>query len=57
MTIKNSQILKQSFKIAQKIERLGSKLHELIGATLELPEPAVVVPAGEAVVPRRRRVR
>lgn len=54
MTIKNSQVLKQSFKIAQKIERLSTKLHELIGATLELPEPAVVLPAGEAVVPRRR---
>jgi hypothetical protein len=54
MTIKNSQILKQSFKIAQKIERLSTKLHELIGATLELPEPAVVLPAGDAVVPRRR---
>ena len=54
MTIKNSQILKQSYKIAQKIERLGIKLHELIGSTLEFPEPAVVLPAGEAVVPRRR---
>jgi len=54
MTIKNSQVLKQSFKIAQKIERLSTKLHELIGSTLELPEPAVVLPAGEAAVPRRR---
>lgn len=54
MTIKNSQVLKQSFKIARKIERLGTKLHELIGSTLELPEPAVVLPAGEAVAPRRR---
>lgn len=54
MIIKNSQILRQSFKTAQKIERLGTKLHELIGSTLELPEPTVVLPAGEAVVPRRR---
>jgi hypothetical protein len=54
MTIKNSQILKQSFKIAQKIERLGTKLHELLGPTLVLPEPAVVLPAGEATAPRRR---
>lgn len=54
MTITTSQTLKQGFKIAQKIERLGIKLHELLGNTLELPEPAVVVPAGLAVVPRRR---
>jgi len=54
MTIKNSQVLKQSFKIAHKIERLSTKLHALIGDTLELPEPSVVEPTDEAVVPRRR---
>jgi len=41
MTIPDSLSLKKGMKIAAKIERLQQKLHELLGATLELP-PATV---------------
>ena len=53
MSITNAQTLKQGFKIAQKIERLGVKLHDLFGETLELPAPVLVVPS-EPSAPRRR---
>ena len=37
MTIPDSLTLKKAMKIATKIERLQAKLHELLGARLELP--------------------
>jgi hypothetical protein len=49
--------LKKAMKIAAKIERLQQKLHELLGATLELP-PATVTMTSQllevAKTPRRR---
>jgi hypothetical protein len=37
MTIPDSLTLKKAMKIATKIERLQAKLHDLLGARLELP--------------------
>lgn len=57
MTIPDSLTLKKGMKIATKIERLQQKLHELLGATLELP-PATETMKNQllevAKVPRRR---
>jgi len=57
MTIPDSLTLKKAMKIASKIERLQQKLHELLGATLELP-PATVTMTTQllevAKTPRRR---
>jgi hypothetical protein len=57
MTIPDSLTLKKGMKIALKIERLQQKLHELFGATLELP-PATETMKNQllevAKVPRRR---
>lgn len=57
MTIPDSLTLKKAMKIAVKIEKLQQKLHELVGANLELP-PAVVEATEKLVTlaqtPRRR---
>ncbi|MFZ0436306.1 MAG: hypothetical protein WAL87_10110 [Chthoniobacterales bacterium] len=57
MTIPDALTLKKAMKIAVKIERLQQKLHELLGATLELP-PATVTMTSQltqlASTPRRR---
>ena len=57
MTIPDSITLKKAMKIAAKIERLQQKLHELLGATLELP-PATETMKSQllevAKTPRRR---
>lgn len=57
MTIPDSLTLKKGMKIAVKIERLQQKLHELLGATLELP-PATATMTNQllevAKAPRRR---
>ncbi len=57
MTIPDSLTLKKAMKIAVKIERLQEKLHELLGAKLELP-PATETMKNQllqvAAVPRRR---
>jgi len=57
MTIPDSLTLKKAMKIAVKIEKLQLKLHELLGATLELP-PATETMKTQllevAKVPRRR---
>lgn len=57
MTIPDSLTLKKGMKIAVKIERLQQKLHELFGATLELP-PATATMTNQllevAKTPRRR---
>lgn len=57
MTIPDSLTLKKAMKIAVKIEKLQQKLHELLGATLELP-PATVTMTSQLVeaskTPRRR---
>jgi hypothetical protein len=57
MTIPDSLTLKKAMKIAVKIEKLQQKLHELLGATLELP-PATVTMTSQLVElskePRRR---
>ena len=57
MTIPDSLTLKKAMKIAVKIEKLQQKLHELLGATLELP-PATVTMTSQLVelsnAPRRR---
>jgi hypothetical protein len=57
MTIPDSLTLKKAMKIAVKIEKLQLKLHELLGATLELP-PATETIKNQllevAKVPRRR---
>lgn len=57
MTIPDSLTLKKAMKIASKIERLQQKLHDLLGATLELP-PATVTMTNQllevAKTPRRR---
>jgi hypothetical protein len=57
MNIPDSLTLKKGMKIAAKIERLQQKLHELFGATLELP-PATVTMKNQlleaAKTPRRR---
>jgi len=57
MTIPDSLTLKKAMKLAVKIEKLQHKLHELIGATLELP-PATVEATTKLVelaqTPRRR---
>jgi len=48
MPIPNAHTLRQSSKIAAKIERLSEKLHALLGDTLELPVD--VIPPTEEVV-------
>ena len=57
MTIPDSLTLKKAMKIAAKIERLQQKLHELLGATLQLP-PATETMKSQllevAKTPRRR---
>ena len=57
MTIPDALTLKKAMKIAVKIERLQQKLHELLGATLELP-PATTAMTSQllevAQTPRRR---
>ncbi len=57
MTIPDALTLKKAMKIAVKIEKLQQKLHELLGATLELP-PATVTMTSQLVelsnAPRRR---
>jgi hypothetical protein len=57
MNIPDSLTLRKGMKIAAKIERLQAKLHELLGAKLELP-PATEVMTNQlleaAKVPRRR---
>jgi len=57
MTIPDSITLKKAMKIAAKIERLQQKLHELLGATLQLP-PATETMKSQllevAKTPRRR---
>lgn len=57
MTIPDSLTLRKGMKIAAKIERLQIKLHELLGAKLELP-PATEVMTSQlleaAKVARRR---
>jgi hypothetical protein len=57
MTIPDSLTLKKAMKVAVKLEKLQQKLHELIGATLELP-PATVEATSKLVelsnAPRRR---
>jgi hypothetical protein len=57
MTIPDALTLKKAMKIAVKIERLQQKLHELLGATLELP-PATTAMTSQllevAQIPRRR---
>ena len=57
MTIPDSITLKKAMKIAAKIERLQQTLHELLGATLELP-PATETMKSQllevAKTPRRR---
>lgn len=56
MTIPDSVTLRKGMKIAAKIERLQGKLHDLLGATLELP-PATETMKNQllevARVPRR----
>jgi hypothetical protein len=57
MTIPDSLTLRKGMKIAAKIERLQQKLHELLGAKLELP-PATAAMKDQllevAKAPRRR---
>ena len=57
MTIPDALTLKKAMKIAVKIERLQQKLHELLGATLELPAATEAI-TGQlleaAKAPRRR---
>lgn len=57
MTIPDSLTLRKGMKIAAKIEKLQQKLHELLGATLELP-PATVTMTAQlselSTAPRRR---
>jgi len=57
MTIPDALTLKKAMKIAIKIEKLQQKLHELLGAKLELP-PATVTMTSQLVelsnAPRRR---
>ena len=57
MTIPDALTLKKAMKIAVKIEKLQQKLHELLGATLELP-PATITMTSQLVelssAPRRR---
>jgi len=57
MTIPDSITLKKGMKIASKIERLQQKLHELLGATLELPIASLTMNKQlleAAKTPRRR---
>ena len=57
MIIPDSLTLKKAMKIAVKIERLQQKLHELLGATLELPSATKVMTSQlleVAKTPRRR---
>jgi hypothetical protein len=57
MTIPDALTLKKAMKIAVKIEKLQQKLHELVGATLELPAATVETTAklvAHAQTPRRR---
>lgn len=57
MTIPDSLTLKKAMKIAAKIEKLQQKLHELLGATLELPPATVTMTSHLAelsAAPRRR---
>ena len=57
MTIPDSNTLKKGMKIASKIERLQQKLHDLFGATLELPVASVIMNnqlLEAAKTPRRR---
>jgi len=57
MPITNALTLRQSSKIAAKIERLVGKLHALVGDTLSLPVDAYYTPPEEIVKVRRPRGR
>jgi len=54
MPIPNAHTLRQSTKIAAKIERLVGKLHALVGDFLELPVDTYVSPAETVKIPRPR---
>jgi hypothetical protein len=54
MPIPNASTLRQSSKIAAKIERLIGKLHALVGDTLVLPVDAYTPPAQTVKVRRPR---
>jgi len=54
MSIPNAHTLRQSTKIAAKIELLIGKLHALVGDTLVLPVDAYTPPAQTVKIPRPR---